>query len=137
MAPRKRRPGRPTHQGQQQTLGEYQAHEPAASSAECHADGHLLPTVEHARQQHMGEVGAGHQEHQADRGPDKQQCRTHIAGDLAVKRDNKCADRAVGLVMFGCQARGQRVHFGLRLLFGGTGFEAGDHFQWMILARVE
>ena len=52
--------------GEEQALGEELAGEPGARDAEGEAHRHLAAAALGARQEHVGEVGAHHQEHQAD-----------------------------------------------------------------------
>ena len=92
-----------------------------------------MPAVQHAGQQHVRQVSAGHQQHQADRRPNQQQRRADTAGDLAREWDDVRAHRAIRTRMLAREPRGEGAHFRLGLLFRHSRPQPRDHFQGMVL----
>ena len=104
------------------------------AGAECDADGDLLLAPGEAGQQQVRHVGAGDEEHEADRAQQNQQGGANVSDDRAGERRDLDAVPGIRLrVGFG-QARRDGGHFRLRLGPGHAGLEpphctdAGMHF---------
>ena len=113
--------------GQQQALGEQLPHEAPASRTQRGADGDLLATLGRAGQQEIGHVGAGDEQHEADRPGQRDECGPHLAhGDLAQVVDHD-APAVVGPRVLLLEPRRDGVHLAAGLLDRHAGSEPADH----------
>ncbi len=69
-----------------EALGEQLAHEPRASGAERGADRELAVARGRPREQEVGDVGAGNEEHEGDGAGEDEQRGTDVAGQLLAQR---------------------------------------------------
>ena len=85
--------------GEQQALDQELAHDPPRARAEAGAHGDLTPAGGGSRQQQVGDVGAGDQQHGADGAQDEEQRRPHLARQLLRQRfgDDDRFRRLVGI----------------------------------------
>ena len=88
----RRRPGgedkaeRPLATGQHQALGEELPEQPPAAGAERGADGHLPVARRRAREEQVGHIGAGDEEHEGDGAEQDEQRQPHVTDDLLDER---------------------------------------------------
>jgi hypothetical protein len=83
--------------GEEDALGEELPDDAAAARAEGDADGDLAPARGGAREQQVGDVGAGDEQHAADGSEEDVDRRAHVADDLVAERDQDDADGRVGV----------------------------------------
>ena len=110
-----------------------------AALARAHggANGHLSAARRGAGQQQIGDVGAGDQEHKADRAQQHQESGPHVPHDFLRQRPHVDAVLGIRLGIGLRELRGHAVHVGLRLLSGHPGLQASHGAQTgMRLARA-
>ncbi len=79
---------------EQHALGQELPHQARAAGAQRAANGNLPLPDRRAREQQVRDVGAGDQQHEADRGEQRQQRRTHVADQIVVQRMTRSAQPA-------------------------------------------
>ena len=112
--------------GENDGFSEQRLDDSGAACAERRADGDLFAAAEYAREDEIGNVGAGDEQHEGDRSEHHQQRGTHIADEVFAHGDD---DGAPAFVVGGIgllEAVRDGVHLGLCLLESDAGFEAGD-----------
>ena len=98
-------------QTQQQSLGEHLADQAHPARAQGGADSELLLAAEAARDQQVGDIGAGNQKHQAERAEEGIEHRLHRPGqDFLVRKDAE-RDLVVLIATWECARRWRRVSF--------------------------
>ncbi len=122
--------------GEQQALGEQLTNQPSASGAQRQAHGGFLLSRHAAREQQIGDIDAGDQQQQADRGKQHQQRRVRMPGDLIAQRHQFQRHAAVRVGMIACLASGISIHLDLRLSQADAGFHAPDRDQPSLIARL-
>ena len=103
---------RPSRECQQHALGQELPHDAASIGAERDADRDLALAGDAARQQQIGDVGAGDEQDAGDRRGQQRQRRPRRADDLLVQRHHAEGQAAVGRIQVGeiaSQPRRQRV----------------------------
>ena len=114
-----RQPERPADDRQQQAFGEQLPDDSPVRGAERGPHRHLLAPPDRARQQQVGDVRAGDQQHEADGRHQHDQRSPHVADHLLAQRhdaEREAAVRRIDVRMTGAKARRQRGHLRLRLL---------------------
>ena len=131
-------------QGQQRALGQQLAHHAQASRAQAEAHRHLAPPGRGARQQEVGDVGAGDGENQADHRHEYVE-RFGVAPPQRVQAARAFLEPQHGQVGFllrgGCGALDERMEpsrqRGLGLAHADAGAQAAHHFQPVIIVVEE
>ena len=113
-AGRARRPRR----ARRMRLREDRPDDAAAPGAERRADRDLLAPPERLREHEVRDVGAGDQEHEADRAEEHEQRRSHVADEVLVQRDDRGAPAFVVLRILRREPGGDGVHLAARGLDG-------------------
>ena len=119
---RHRQSRRAAHHGEQNALGEQLPHQPLPARAQSRPDGDLLAPPGGARQQQVGHVRAGDQQHQDHRPEQHQQRPADVAHHLILQADYVHAEGAVALVLHP-DAIGDDIDVRLRLLHRNTRLE--------------
>ena len=95
------RPSAPPSAGEQQALGQHLPRQPPPAGADGRAHRQLALPADGARQQQVGDVDAGHQQHDAHRRHQHDERMPHVADDVLVQRDHGEGEPAVGRVELG------------------------------------
>ena len=115
---------------EEDALGQELLQQPAAARAQRRADRELFLTSEGAREQQVGDVGAGDQQDEADGAEQHQQRTADVADDLLVQRHDAERQAAIGRIdvrKVAPQPGGDGVHLGLRGGGAGAGLELGEN----------
>ena len=113
----------------QQTLGEQLSNHSRTACTEGQSNGDLPPAAGPARKQQVRDVGAGDEEHEADRGQQHQQRRADVADDLLVERDYCERHALIGIWMCLLQPAGERARSDARAFEIEAGPESRDRAQ--------
>ena len=117
----------------QDAFGEELADEAGPAGAEGGADGDFFLASGGAGEQEVGDVGAGDEQHEADRAEQHEHGAADIAYDHFLDADDGHAEGAVPLA-FDAHATGDGVDFGLGLLDRDAGLEAGHEVVVFVAA---
>ena len=111
-----RSPTAPPASGEDEALGEHLEDQPPPPGAERGSDRDLFPAHRRAHEQQVGDVGAGDQDHDPDRGQKRQQCRPDPLDDAVLQPDDfgRLVRARVG-ILHG-QALGNGLDLSARLL---------------------
>jgi hypothetical protein len=110
---RQQQPARAARQGEHRALHQQLAREAQAPGAERGAHRQLPAPGTRARQQKVGDVGARDEQHEADRGEERQEHRAHVLRDERLERLERGAQVCRGVA----DARPRQVlDLGARLL---------------------
>ena len=122
--------------GEQQALGEQLAEEPPRARAEGGADRELALAAHAAREDEVGDAGAGHQQQQADRSEQQQQRPARVAHHLVLERadEGAAAEVVVGIRLL--EPLHERAHVGLRRGQAGLGLQPREHAQVVAPAEL-
>ena len=90
-------PERAAREREHDRLGEELPDDARAARAERRAHRDLLAAPERPREDEVGDVGAGDQQHEADRAEQHEQRRPHVADEVLVERDDRGAPALVVL----------------------------------------
>ena len=93
--------------GQQQALGHQLAAQAPGACAQRRAHRHLLAARAAARQQQVGQIDAGDQQHQADRAPQQPQRRPQPAGQ--IRPAGRATRMPQPVLVLGCSAASRRA----------------------------
>ena len=104
-----------THQAQEDALDEQLPDDAPARGAEGHPDGDLARAVRRSRQQQVGDVRAGDQQHEGHRGEQHEERLPGIAHDGFLQRHHRHALLAVADRILRRQPRCNAGHLGLCL----------------------
>ena len=105
----------PRGRRQQQGLNQQLADQTRAARTERAAHGELLTARRSARQQQVGHVDAGDQEHRDYRRAKQSDGRTHVTDQVLAQRDHFRAHALVRARVLLLDDRGDRIHLRLRL----------------------
>jgi hypothetical protein len=114
---------------QDEALEHELADDAAAAGAERGAHGDLVAARGAAREQQVGDVGAGDEEDEHDRDHEHDQRRAHRRGVRLVEREHLDAAALLLLGVGLLEARGDGDHVGLRLVEAGVALHAGVDLQ--------
>ena len=102
------RPSDAAGERQQHAFGQQLADDAAAAGADRGADRDLALPAGGADQQQVGDVGAGDQQHEADRAEQHQQRRPHVPHELSLqrlRRRSRCSRRSAFGILRVCTRR--------------------------------
>ena len=121
---------------QHHALDNQLADEAPASGAHRGADGHLLLAAHGPRQQQVGHVGAGDEQHQRDRAQQQEQRRPHVLHHLILERRHHGAHVAIrfGELLLECER--DALQLGTRRLQRHVGSEARDRKDPRVPAAI-
>ena len=114
---------RPAHQAEQHALEKQLSHQALPRRAERGADRHFFLAAGGTRQQQVGDIRAGDQQHERDRSEEHEHCPAHVADDLLEQRNDADGKRPVALVLV-ANPGGNHAHIGLRVGHRHTRLEA-------------
>ena len=122
-------PAMPLMQGEQHALDEQLPDDPPPARAERDADGDFARPVGRARQQQVGDVGAGDEQHERDRAHQRPEHRLDLRADDEVEeRRDLRRDVLVAVLVLIRKLRGDVLHLAAGLLErGAVGQAAVDH----------
>ena len=132
-------PRRAARRREQQAFGEGETHQPDPRGAQGRAYGDLAIAAHRARQQQVGDVGAGDQQHSEHRAQQRERSGPRVAYLAVAHRTHAQRDLLAKLRRHGFQyAREVRLQRALRLLQGEPGAQAGEHAESppLALARL-
>src|SRR5262245_40245196 len=121
--PRQRQSGQAAQPGEQQTLGQQLPDDATAIRAQRSAHGNFPPPPRGARQQQVGNVRAGDQEHHPDRAEQHEQRQTNLARELRAQRNQIHPPAGVEIRVLLLYPAVNSAHLGLRLLQTEAGFD--------------
>ena len=128
-------PGRDEHAAgragprERDALDEQLPHEPETAGAERRPHRQLALPRRRARQEQVGDVGAGDEQHEADRAGQRAERRPHGADQLFPKRHHVRGPAGIAIGELGRQTRREAIHVGPRLREIDAGRQAGHRNQ--------
>ena len=110
----------PTDESEDDALDQELTHDAPARGAEGGAHGDLARPRGRSREQKVGHVRAGDEQHEADRAHDDEEHDLRGATDVSLREclDTHCRQRLVGIGIRGQKTPGDAVHLGLCFLAG-------------------
>ena len=117
---------------EQQAFGQKLPRNSCAARAERQAHGNFAPPTRSAREQQVGNVGAGNEEHEADSSDQDEKRGTRLPRKLFPQRHRKRADFCVRRRILLLQLLGDGSQVGIRDFERHTGFQSSDDLQMVI-----
>ena len=115
---------------QQDAFDQQLTHDPPAARAERHADRNLARPLCRPREQQVGDVGAGDQQHEADRAHQRPEDQRNLrAGDAVVVENEIGLDVLVGVGKIVRELVFDDLQLGARLRQRHTGFQPPHHLE--------
>ncbi len=121
---------------QHHALDNQLADEAPASGSDRGADGHLLLAAYSPRQQQVGHVGAGDEQHQRDRAQQEEQRRSHVLHHLILQRRHHGAHVAIRFRELLLECERDALQLGTRRLQRHVGTEARDRKDPRVPAAI-
>ena len=130
-------PARGAETGQHATFDDELQQHAGASGAQCDAHGDFTLPRFGTRQQKIGDIGAGNQQHEGDGAEQDEQGLLNIAEELVVQRGHFDGATLVRLGIRRFETFGDAIEFGLRMGLRDSGFEAGEGSETAVAAFGE
>src|SRR5262245_25987943 len=134
--PRQRHAESPSSHGQQYALSQQLPHDAPSAGAHRHTHGDFSLPRRSARQQQVGHVRAGDQQHASDGAQQDQQRRPDIANDGVSQRRDRHAIALIGVGILFFQRYRDVLHLGASLLDRGARLQPRHAIQTRVVAAT-
>jgi len=121
-------------EGEEKALGEHLLEDAGAGGAKSEAHGEFAAAARGAREQEIGDVGAGDEEHEADGADEHEQSGANVASELIAESDGVGADFGVGVRVLLFELFGDDGEIGVGGGEGDAEFEARDDLKIVVAA---
>ncbi len=133
---REHEPRAAAHEREQHALRQKLTHHAPARSAERRPQRDLFAPRRRAREQEVGDVGAGDQKHEADRAQEREEDGPKLPDELLLQRHDADAGARVRLRVVRRDARGDRLHLRARRLKARARLQTRDDLNPVPVARA-